>query len=115
MGNTFVVTTLISSTILILLKRFLGTNSMSRLKCKKCGSVFEYEYKPLGSFVHLGPYEWIRCPTCGKRGFFNVFSSVKDPINYPPQQKTSEAQPEKQLSEEEQEKKRIEESKYERT
>lgn len=88
---------------------------MSRLKCKKCGSVFEYKYQPFASLVHLGPYTWIQCPACGKGSFFNVLSSVKDPINYPLQQKTSEIQPEKQLSEEEQEKKRIEESKYERT
>ncbi len=88
---------------------------MSRLKCKKCGSVFEYKYQPLASFVHLGPYERIPCPSCGKSSFFNVFSSVKDPITYPPQQKSPEEQPEKVLSEEEQEKKQIEESKYERS
>ena len=28
---------------------------MANLKCKKCGEVFEYTYKPLASFVHMGP------------------------------------------------------------
>ncbi len=88
---------------------------MSRLKCKKCGSVFEYEYQPSGSLVHFGPYKLIRCPACGKNSFFNAYSSVKDPVTFPPEQKSPEKQSEQQLSEEEQEKKRIEESKYERT
>ncbi len=87
---------------------------MARLKCKKCVNVFEYKYQPLDSIVHLGPYKRIRCPACGKSSFFNVYSSVKDPVTYPPQEKTPE-QPEQQLSDEDQEKKRIEESKYERT
>jgi ribosomal protein S27AE len=84
---------------------------LARLKCKKCGNVFEYEYKPLDSFVHLGPYKRIECPACGKSSFFNVYSSVKDPITYPPQAKTAEAQPEETA--EEREKRRLEESKYE--
>ena len=83
---------------------------MSRLKCKKCGAVFEYNYKPLDSIVHLGPYKYIQCPSCGKSSFINVYSSVKDPVTYPPQTK----QPEKQVTQEEQEQKRIEESKYEK-
>ena len=85
---------------------------MVRLKCKKCGSVFEYEYKPLDSLVHLGPYKRITCPVCGKSGWYNVYSSVKDPVTYPPEEKKPE-QPEQPLTEEELEKKRIEESKYE--
>jgi predicted nucleic acid-binding Zn-ribbon protein len=84
---------------------------MARLKCKKCGNVFEYEYKPLDSMVHLGPYKRIRCPACGKSSFFNVYSSVNDPVTYPPQEKTAENP---QEPEEEQERRRIEESKYER-
>jgi len=87
---------------------------MSRLKCKKCGAVFEYTYRPLDSMVHLGPYKRISCPACGKGGWFNIYSSVKDPITYPPQEKKPEEQLEQPLSEEEQEKKRIEESKYEK-
>ncbi len=86
---------------------------MARLKCGKCGNVFEYEYKVLASMVHLGPYKRIRCPACGKSSFFNVYSSVKDPVTWPPQQKQQQpAQP--QLTEEELEKKRIEQSKYEK-
>jgi hypothetical protein len=44
-----------------------------------------------------------------------VYSSVKDPVTYPPQEKSSEQQPETPLTEEELEKKRIEESKYEKS
>lgn len=86
---------------------------MARLKCKNCGNVFDYEYKPLDSFVHLGPYKRIQCPACGKSSFFNVYSSAKDPVTWPPEAKQQVSQP--QLSEEEIEKKRIEDSKYERT
>jgi ribosomal protein S27AE len=88
---------------------------MTRLKCGKCGNVFEYEYKPMASLVHLGPYKRIRCPACSKNSFFNVYSSVKDSITYPSQEKKSEEKTEQILTEEDQEKKRIEESKYEKT
>ena len=87
---------------------------MSRLKCKKCGAVFEYEYRALDSVVHIGPYKRVNCPACGKGGWFNVYSSVKDTVTYPPQRKQAEEQPE-QLSEEEKERRQIEESKYEKT
>jgi hypothetical protein len=86
---------------------------MARLKCKKCGNVFE---QSLSSGVilgpHVGPYKRLQCPACGKGGWFNVYSSVADPVTWPPQVK--EEQPAEQLTEEELEKKRIEESKYER-
>ena len=87
---------------------------MSRLKCKKCGEVFQYEYKPLDSLVHLGPYKYVSCPACGKKSWFNVYSSVKDEVTWPSKENT-EKKPEAQLSEEELEKNRIEESKYERS
>ncbi len=88
---------------------------MARLKCKKCGAVFEYDYKPLDSFVHLGPFKWIKCPSCGKNSFFNVYSSVNEPVTYPPQQQKTRGNPETPLTQEELERKRIEESKYEKT
>jgi len=93
-------------------------SGMSRLKCKKCGSIFE---QGLGGAIlapHFGPYHYVRCPACGKSSWFNVYSSVKDPITYPPQEKAAEPQAEpqreRQLTDEELEKKRIEESKYEK-
>ena len=87
---------------------------MPRLKCKKCGAVFE---QGLGGAVlspHLGPYHHIKCPACGRSSWLNVYSSVKEPITYPAQEKELEHNPEFSLSEEELEKKRIEESKYEK-
>ena len=87
---------------------------MVRLKCKKCGAVYE---QGLGGAVlapHIGPLHYIKCPACGKSSWLNVYSSVKDPVTYPPQEKAPEAQP-TQLSEEELERRRIEESKYEKT
>ncbi len=86
---------------------------MARLKCKKCGAVFEYEYTALSSFFHAGPYKSVKCPACGKSSIMNAYSSVKEPVTWPPQEKqTQPTQP--QLTEEEQEKKRIEDSKYEK-
>jgi hypothetical protein len=86
---------------------------MARLKCKKCGNVFEYEYHALTSVVHLGPYKRIQCLACGKPSFFNVYSSIKDAVTWSPEEKQQQpAEP--QLTEEELEKERIEDSKYER-
>lgn len=89
---------------------------MVRLKCKNCGNVFEQKLSAgmvLGP--HLGPYKRVKCPACGKSGWYNVYSSVKDPVTWPPEEKDKAEQPEKQPTEEELEKKRIEESKYERS
>ena len=88
--------------------------AMARLKCKKCGNVFEKSYRPVDS-IRLGPYRRYQCPACGKSSFFNLLSSVKDPITWSPQEKKQEQQTtEPQLTGEEQEKKSIEESKYEK-
>ena len=89
---------------------------MVRLKCKKCGNVFEQDVTAgmvLGP--HLGPYKRVTCPACGKGGWYNIYSSVKDLVTWPPEEKKEEEQQPEQLSEEELEKKRIEESKYERS
>ena len=88
--------------------------AMARLKCKKCGNVFEKSYRPVDS-IRLGPYRRYQCPACGKSSFFNLLASVKDPITWPSQENKQEQQTtEPQLTEDEQEKKRIEESKYEK-
>jgi len=85
---------------------------MTRLKCKKCCAVFE---QGLGGTVlapHIGPLHYIKCPSCKKSSWLNVYSSVKDPVTWPAEEKQQTPQP--QLSEEELEKKRIEDSKYEK-
>jgi ribosomal protein S27E len=89
---------------------------MVRVKCKKCGAVFE---QGLGGAVlapHVGPLHYIRCPACRKHNWLNVYSSVKDPITWPPEEVKAQQQAVKEaLTEEELERKRIEESKYEKT
>ena len=89
---------------------------MPRLKCKKCGAVFE---QGLGGAIlapHIGPYNYLKCPACGKSSWLNVCSSVKNPVTYPPPEKQPEnQQAEKPMSEEELEQKRIEDSKYEKS
>lgn len=89
---------------------------MARLKCSKCGNVFELGNRLVaevqGGLVRLGPYKLLKCPACGRRSFFNVYSSVKEPVTWPKQE--TPLQTEAPPSEEELEKKQIEESKYER-
>jgi rubredoxin len=86
---------------------------MPRLKCKKCGNVFEQGFGAAVLAVHLGPLHYMKCPACGKSSWFNMYTSVKDPITWPAEAKQEQvAEPE--LTEEELEKKRIEESKYEK-
>jgi hypothetical protein len=90
---------------------------MTRVKCKKCGAVFE---QGLGGAVlapHLGPLHYIRCPACKKHSWLNVYSSVKDPLTWPPEEAKAvqQAAAPEELSEEELERKRIEDSKYEKT
>lgn len=86
---------------------------MTRVKCKKCGTVFE---QGLGGAVlapHVGPLHYLKCPSCNKNSWFNVYSSTKDPVTWPSEEKSQGvAQP--QLTEEELERKRIEESKFEK-
>jgi hypothetical protein len=86
---------------------------MTRLKCKKCSAVYD---QGLGSAVlapHIGPLHYVKCPACKKSSWLNVYSSVKDPVTWPPEECKQQA-PEPQLTEEELERKRIENSKYEK-
>ena len=85
---------------------------MSRVKCKKCGTVFE---PSKGDYLapHVGPLHYIKCPACGKRSWLNLYSSVKDPLTWPSEE-AKKVTVEPEMSEEELERKRIEESKYEK-
>jgi hypothetical protein len=87
---------------------------MSRLKCKKCGAVFEQGFGGAILALHIGPLHYMKCPKCGKSSWFNIYSSVKDAVTYPEQEKRQDELLQSPLSEEELEKKRIEESKYEK-
>lgn len=86
---------------------------MVRLKCKKCGAVFEQGRGGAVLTPHIGPFHYIKCPACGKSSWLNIYSSVKDRVTYPSEEKKPEEQVER-LSEEELERRRIEESKYEK-
>lgn len=91
---------------------------MVRLKCKKCQAIFEMNSASavaLNLLVHIGGLTPVKCPACGKRSWLNVYSSVKDPITWPPKAKEQQPVSSPQLSEEELEKRRIEDSKYEKT
>jgi hypothetical protein len=88
---------------------------MPRLKCKKCEAVFEQGIGGAVLTPHIGPLHYIKCPSCKKSSWLNVYSSVKDPITWPTEEKQQEHSSQPQLTEEELEKKRIEESKYEKT
>jgi hypothetical protein len=88
---------------------------MTRVKCKKCSAVFEQGLGGAALMPHVGPLHYIKCPACGKRSWLNVYSSVKDPVTWPVEEKQQVEIVPPPLSEEELEKKRIEESKYERS
>jgi len=63
---------------------------------------------------HVGPLHYVKCPACGKRSWLNIYSSVKEPITWPPEKQAKPA-PTPELTDEEIEQKRIEESKYEKS
>jgi hypothetical protein len=86
---------------------------MTRVKCKKCEAVFEQGLGGAALAPHIGPLHYVKCPACGKRSWLNIYSSVKDPVTWPEEEKQQQVTPQ-ELSEEELEKKRIDESKYEK-
>jgi hypothetical protein len=88
---------------------------MTRVKCKKCCAVFEQGLGGAALAPHVGPLHYVKCPACGKRSWLNIYSSVKDPVTWPVEEKQQVETTPSPLSEEELEKKRIEESKYERS
>lgn len=91
----------------------LGGTDMVRIKCKKCQNVYETGFGDALISPHVGPYHYVKCPACGKRSFANFYSSVKDLITWPPQERQQDTAA-SELTEEELEQKRIEESKYEK-
>lgn len=79
-----------------------------RSKCPKCGTVFETPWHQ--SFVNLGPWKYLKCPSCGKSSLMRT--GVKDPITWFPEGAPIEEN--HVISEKDQLDKRIEESRYER-
>lgn len=93
-----VVVVAIAVTIRLYMMRHPG---MMRAKCPRCGVVFDASRSFPG--LHFGSMKMLKCPSCGKTSFMNAY--VKDPITWPPQEKTQRQQTERQLTEEELEKK----------
>jgi rubredoxin len=82
-----------------------------RLKCPKCGAVFETSTGRALVGIHIGSLNRLKCPACGRKSMFNILSSVKDPITWPSEEAETKTGP---MSEEEELRKRMEESKYEK-
>ncbi len=55
-----------------------GIIQRSRLRCPKCGQVFDYDWVPGASFkaVRLGPQRYMACPLCGKWSRFDVYGGL---------------------------------------
>jgi hypothetical protein len=87
---------------------------MTRVKCKKCGNVYEQGLAIAAIAPHIGPLHYVKCPACGKRSWLNLYSSVKDAITWPPEEAKAQQAEAPMLTDEELEQKRIEESKYEK-
>jgi hypothetical protein len=86
---------------------------MTRVKCKKCGAVYEQGVGGALLSPHIGPLHYVKCPACKKYCWLNVYSSVKDPLTWPPEERQVQTST-SQLTQDEIEAKRIENSKYER-
>ena len=58
-----------------------GLMQLSHLRCKKCGSEFDYAYIPGASFasIRIGNSRYIKCPVCYRRSFFNIWDTRVDP------------------------------------
>jgi DNA-directed RNA polymerase subunit RPC12/RpoP len=54
-----------------------GLHYTSRLTCPKCRQQFDYNWVPGGSFTsaRLGYERYLRCPHCGQRSIFDIFST----------------------------------------
>jgi len=61
--------------------RSSGIVQLSHLKCKKCGTEFDYAWIPGVSFtsVRLGNSRYLRCPVCTKWSVFNIWNTRVDP------------------------------------
>ena len=58
-----------------------GIVQLSHLKCKKCGTEFDYAWFPGVSFTsaRLGNSRFFRCPVCGGFSVFNIWDTRVDP------------------------------------
>ena len=61
--------------------RRIGTRGIfqrSRLTCLKCGTTFDYDWFPGGSFtaVRLGKVRYMSCPVCHRWSTFNIYDTM---------------------------------------
>jgi hypothetical protein len=61
--------------------RSSGIVQLSHLKCKKCGTEFDYAWIPAASLtsVRLGNSRYFMCPVCKKWSFFDIWHTRVDP------------------------------------
>ena len=88
MGSTAIIITAVIIAVLVTLFIFAltrvahspGILQLSHLKCKKCGTEFDYAWIPGVSFtsVRLGPSRWFRCPVCRKFSVFDIWDTRVD-------------------------------------
>ena len=67
--------------IFVLAPRLSGIIQLSHLKCKKCGTEFDYAWIPGISFtsVRLVNSRYLMCPVCRKWAVFNIWNTKVDP------------------------------------
>jgi len=61
--------------------RRIGTRGVfqrSRLTCSKCGTTFDFDWFPGGSFtaVRLGKVRYMSCPVCHRWSTFNIYDTM---------------------------------------
>ena len=89
LGSTAIIVTAVIIAVLVTLFIFAltrvshsaGIVQLSHLKCKKCGTEFDYAWFPGVSFtsVRLVNSRFFRCPGCGGFSVFNIWDTRVDP------------------------------------
>ena len=76
-AEILLIATVIVVVLYLVFPHLKGLHYTSRLTCPKCGKQFDYNWVPGGSFtaVRLGYERYLRCPHCGQRSTFDIFST----------------------------------------
>lgn len=62
----------------------MGIVQLAHLKCKKCGTEFDYAFVPSASVtaIRLWNRRYFSCPQCHKASLFNIGSNRVDPATH---------------------------------